>query len=180
MRARFFILGLTAVGILLIPQTVSSARRRPATLFLAILSGKEEVPRRVTPARGLAKFEVNGDGTIDFKLSVVNIENITAAHIHLGPPGVNGPIVAFLFGDAPPGGGPLEGRIADGTLMQSDLIPRANVGFNGTLPELLARMRAGGAYVNVHTNDGAAPPDTGPGDFPGGEIRGQIRPVGPP
>jgi hypothetical protein len=27
----------------------------------------------------------------------------------------------------------------------------------------------------VHTNDGVAPPDTGPGDFPGGEIRGQIR-----
>jgi hypothetical protein len=27
----------------------------------------------------------------------------------------------------------------------------------------------------VHTNDGVAPPDTGPGDFPGGEIRGQVR-----
>jgi hypothetical protein len=27
----------------------------------------------------------------------------------------------------------------------------------------------------VHTNDGVAPPNSGPGDFPGGEIRGQIR-----
>jgi hypothetical protein len=27
----------------------------------------------------------------------------------------------------------------------------------------------------VHTNDGVPPPNTGPGDFPGGEIRGQIR-----
>jgi hypothetical protein len=27
----------------------------------------------------------------------------------------------------------------------------------------------------VHTNDGVPPTDTGPGDFPGGEIRGQIR-----
>jgi hypothetical protein len=27
----------------------------------------------------------------------------------------------------------------------------------------------------VHTNDGVAPPNTGPGDFPGGEIRGQVR-----
>ena len=31
------------------------------------------------------------------------------------------------------------------------------------------------AYVNVHTNDNVAPPNTGPGDFPGGEIRGQIK-----
>jgi hypothetical protein len=34
---------------------------------------------------------------------------------------------------------------------------------------------SGNAYVNVHTNDGVARPNTGPGAFPGGEIRGQIR-----
>jgi hypothetical protein len=39
---------------------------------------------------------------------------------------------------------------------------------------LLSAIRTGGAYVNVHTDDGALPPNTGPGDFPGGEIRGQI------
>src|SRR5207249_402096 len=37
---------------------------------------------------------------------------------------------------------------------------------------------SGNAYVNVHTNDGMAPPNSGPGDFPGGEIRGQLRVVG--
>ena len=36
-------------------------------------------------------------------------------------------------------------------------------------------MDAGQAYVNVHTNDGMDPPNTGPGDFPGGEVRGDIR-----
>jgi hypothetical protein len=35
-------------------------------------------------------------------------------------------------------------------------------------------MLAGNAYVNVHTNDGVDPTNTGAGDFPGGEIRGQI------
>jgi hypothetical protein len=35
-------------------------------------------------------------------------------------------------------------------------------------------MQSGNTYVNVHTNDGVAPTNTGPGDFPGGEIRGQI------
>jgi hypothetical protein len=34
--------------------------------------------------------------------------------------------------------------------------------------------------VNVHTNDGVDPINTGAGDFPGGEIRGQIRTAGPP
>jgi hypothetical protein len=40
--------------------------------------------------------------------------------------------------------------------------------------ELRAAMEAGNTYVNVHTNDGVGETNTGPGDFPGGEIRGQI------
>jgi hypothetical protein len=32
-------------------------------------------------------------------------------------------------------------------------------------------LENGGAYVNVHTDDGVAPSNTGPGDLPGGEIR---------
>jgi hypothetical protein len=36
-------------------------------------------------------------------------------------------------------------------------------------------MRSGNAYVNVHTNDGVAPTNSGPGDFPGGEVRGQFK-----
>jgi hypothetical protein len=39
----------------------------------------------------------------------------------------------------------------------------------------LPQIGSGATYVNVHTNDGVPPPDTGPEDFPGGEIRGQIR-----
>ena len=35
-------------------------------------------------------------------------------------------------------------------------------------------LDSGNAYVNVHTNDGVDPVNTGPGDFPGGEIRAQI------
>ena len=36
-------------------------------------------------------------------------------------------------------------------------------------------MDSGLAYVNVHTNDGVGSPNSGPGDFPGGEVRGDIR-----
>ncbi|MCI0529077.1 MAG: hypothetical protein L0Y56_16700 [Nitrospira sp.] len=47
------------------------------------------------------------------------------------------------------------------------------------LSVLVAAMRNGGTYVNVHTNDRIAPANTGPGDFPGGEVRGQIQTAGP-
>ena len=45
----------------------------------------------------------------------------------------------------------------------------------GSTWRVLAAIASGATYVNVHTNDGVPPPNTGPGDFPGGEIRGQTR-----
>ena len=42
------------------------------------------------------------------------------------------------------------------------------------LADLVALLQSGNAYVNVHTNDGVDPANTGPGDFPGGEIRGNF------
>ena len=137
------------------------------------LSGAEEVPARDTNARGNALFEISDDGlTISFKLIVANIDNVVAAHIHIGAAGVNGPVVLFLYGNQPAGGGPLNGVISDGTATAANLVgPLAGQ----PLSALIAAMEAGNAYVNVHTNDGVAPTNTGPGDFPGGEIRAQIR-----
>ena len=43
-----------------------------------------------------------------------------------------------------------------------------------SVEQVWALIENGGAYVNVHTNDGVAPPGTGPGDLPGGEIRGDL------
>jgi hypothetical protein len=70
--------------------------------FVAHCKGREEVPPRDTNAQGQAIFHLNRDETaIDYKLIVANIENVVAAHIHVGPAGVNGPIVAFLHGSVP-------------------------------------------------------------------------------
>lgn len=141
------------------------------------LSGDEEVPARETPARGEASFQLSADGeSLDYRLIVANIENVVASHIHVEEAGVNGPVVAFLFGTVPPGGGRTDGVLATGTITEADLTgPLAGK----DLDDLTVAMRAGGTYVNVHTNDGVAPANTGPGDFPGGEIRGQIEPRGP-
>ena len=43
------------------------------------------------------------------------------------------------------------------------------------MSDLLEEIRAGNTYVNVHTNDGVDPPNSGPGDYRLGEIRGQLK-----
>jgi hypothetical protein len=136
------------------------------------LTGAEEVPARPTQGQGQAIFHLSDDGTsVDFKLMATNIDNVIAAHIHVGPTGVNGPVVVFLYGPAAPGGGRQTGVLSTGTFTAANLTgPLAGQ----PLSVLIEAMRSGNAYVNVHTNDGVAPTNEGPGDFPGGEIRAQI------
>lgn len=141
--------------------------------FLAPLEGIQEVPIRVTEATGIAQFQLENGGTaMSYRLIVADITNVVAAHIHLAPRGVNGGVVVFLFGPAAPGGGPSDGTIASGTFTQADFVGSlAGQAFS----VLVEAMRTGGAYVNVHTDNGVPPTNSGPGDFPGGEIRGQIK-----
>jgi hypothetical protein len=152
------------------------AQNTPTT-FVAHLDGGQEVPTRDTAGVGQAIFQLNAAGTeLRYRLIASNIENVVAAHIHLGVAGVNGPVVAFLFGNVAPAGGRTDGVLATGTITSASLTgPLAGM----SLSVLLAAMSDGGTYANVHTNDGVAPTNTGPGDFPGGEIRGQIRVAGP-
>jgi CHRD domain len=139
----------------------------------ASLAGANEIPPRDTRARGNAIFHLDADGSeLRYKLIVANIENVVQAHIHLGAPDANGPIVVFLYGLVPPGGGRVNGVLAEGVITAADFIgPLAGM----TMDDLIEAMQSDGAYVNVHTNDGVAPMNTGPGDFPGGEVRGQVK-----
>ena len=140
--------------------------------FVATLSGDQEVPARDTRAVGVATFKLSKDGTaLEFKVTVGNIHNVVASHIHCGAVGVNGPVGVTLFAGAPAGGS-VNGTLAEGTITAPD--PGNGCGWTD-LAAVLAAIESGNTYVNVHTNDGVAPPNTGPGDFPGGEIRGQIR-----
>ena len=149
----------------------ASADEYPAN-FRAHLSGDQEVPIRDTNAQGQATFKLSKDGSeLSYRLIVANIDNVVASHIHIGPQGANGPVVAFLFGSVPPAGGRSDGVLAEGTITSANLVgPLAGQ----ELSVLVEAMTTGGTYVNVHTNDGVVPTNTGPGDFPGGEVRGQI------
>lgn len=153
------------------------------------LRGDEEVFTPATPsaptpadsrAQGQAVFRVSADGNaVDFRLIASNIDNVIMAHIHCGRPGANGPIRMWLSpvigptgAPGPNGSGPHDGVLASGTFSPGGVVcPASAVGQD--MP-LLDAIRAGLTYVNVHTNDGVAPANAGPGDFPGGEIRGQL------
>lgn len=141
--------------------------------FVVHLTSDQEVPVNESRATGQAIFQLSPDGEeLHYRLIVANIENVVASHIHLAPVGVNGPVVVFLFGPAPAAGGRSNGVLAEGTITSANLIGRLG---GQPLSALIDEIEAGNAYVNVHTNDGIAPTNTGPGDIASGEIRGQIR-----
>ncbi len=155
-------IALLALALAAVPASASDFR------FVAPLSGGEEVPPVPTNGTGVATFKLSSDETeLSFRLIVANIENVTQSHIHCGPPGVNGPVVLFLYGFELIEGR-FQGVLSTGTATNSDVIPRpdsdACPGGVADLDDLIAKMRSGDAYVNVHTSQ-----------FPGGEIRGQIR-----
>jgi hypothetical protein len=168
MRKLFSVL-LLGVTVLALAAPVDAGDRN----LVAHLSARDEVPSNQSLAQGQAIFHLSADGTqLDYKLIAANIDNVVFAHIHLAPAGVNGPVVAFLFGPDAAGGGRFSGVLAQGTVTEGDLIgPLAGQPFAA----LVEAMLAGNTYVNVHTDDGIAPAGTGPGDLPAGEIRGQIR-----
>lgn len=142
----------------------------PATSFRAELSGDDEVPPVITDATGTATIDISG-AQITYTVEVNSLENPVVAHIHVAAVGANGPVRLDLCGTTlvPPC------VSGDGVLIS---------GSNGTtvgtpaisFDELVAAIRAGGAYVNVHTDDGVDPDNTGAGDMASGEIRGQLVP----
>jgi CHRD domain len=167
MRRTIVLVGMLALALMALAPSAQAGDN-----FVATLSGDQEVPPRDTQAVGVATFKLREDGAaLEFKLNVANLDNAFAAHIHCGAVGVNGPVGVTLFMGSP-AGGRVNGTLAEGTITAPDA---GNACGWTDLAAVLAAMASGATYVNVHTNDGVAPPNTGPGDFPGGEIRGQIR-----
>jgi hypothetical protein len=140
------------------------------------LKGVNEVPIVSTGATGRFRAEivdVAGGQEIDYELSFSGLGGVVAqSHIHLAQKDVNGGIVLWLCqgtSRAPAAVAastpecPQEGTVS-GTLTAASVTPVATqqIGTN-ELNEVIAAIRAGNAYVNVHS----AP-------SPGGEIRGQL------
>lgn len=135
------------------------------------LSGYAEVPTLSTDGAGSFRARVSTSSEeVKYRLSFRDTTGtVTQAHIHLGRTAVNGGIIAFLCSNLPdpPAGTPAcpaEGEVT-GTITPAGIIGPSGQGIAaGEFDELVAAIRAGAAYVNVHTTM-----------FPGGEIRGQLR-----
>jgi hypothetical protein len=147
--------------------------------FTTHLNGSNEVPPvPETRGQGQAIFQLDKSGqALSYKLIASNIENVIMAHIHMGPADGTGPVVVWLYPSTTPppalspGGGRHDGVLATGTIVASNFVgPLAG----SPMSALLDAINGGNAYVNVHTDDGVSPPNTGPGDLFPGEIRGQL------
>jgi hypothetical protein len=115
------------------------------------LTGAAEVPGPGDPdASGTALITLNqGQGEVCYELSWAGIDGtVTAAHIHVGPAGVAGPVVVPLFTDV----------ALSGTDSASGCVL-------GVSQELIKAIRHDPAsyYVNIHSSV-----------FPAGAIRGQL------
>ena len=124
--------------------------------FTAHLTGSQEVPPVPSRAQGQAVVKFR-EGLLEIKLSVTNLDDIVAAHIHCAPEGENGPVGLSLYTDGPTSG---HGILVKGSFEGPDL---GNNCEWTSLHDLAADIVAGNAYVNVHTLEN-----------PAGAIRGQL------
>jgi CHRD domain len=148
----------------------------PASLSGTTFTG--EAGAVSTVGRGSFTARVREDPLrIEYRLRYSNLEGATTlfAHIHFGQKHTVGGVSAFLCGDTNttnqiPNTCPADSGTVEGTILQADVVgPNVQGIAPGELTELIRALRAGAAYVNVHTGPG--PPPAG---WPGGEIRGQI------
>lgn len=142
-----FTLALLALGALgLLVPAISGAA---ATQLSAKLKGNEEVAGGDSNGRGEAFVSVKKPSKrkLCYALSWEKIEPPTAAHIHKGAPGTDGPIKVTLFED--PDG--LTASAAEGCVKISEKIAKK------------LRRTPEKFYANVHN-----------AEFPAGAIRGQL------
>lgn len=142
------------------PTSAFAGEQQEEERFITELTGFEEVPPvNNTSAIGVAEFKL-GQDNIMYTVNVTDIENVTAAHIHSGPVGENGPIVVTLFKEDTPTTAMTTGVLSEGNITATNLEgPMAGQ----LLSNLTSAMQNEQTYVNVHTQQN-----------PNGEIRGQI------
>jgi CHRD domain-containing protein len=154
-------------------------RERSRFSVSADLIGYQEVPALSTTAKGHFRAWIDTKAnTITYKLSYDALEGtVTQSHVHFGQKSVNGGISFFLCSNLPnpPAGTqacPMPPAEITGVITAEQVIgpgptgtpPAGGQGIEvGALAEIIAAIREGVAYANVHSTK-----------WPGGEIRGQL------
>lgn len=171
---------LAAVA-LVFGTSIAMAHDRHRNRFAADLKPTEEVPALSSTASGSFAATIDeANQIITYELKYDALEAAPAqAHIHVGQQTANGGVSVFLCGNAPtvppatvpqPPACPPGPATITGTITPANIIGPAAQGVAATtataneFAELVALIRAGVTYANVHSSK-----------FPAGEIRGQIR-----
>jgi hypothetical protein len=168
-----------AVGVLAVLAIASfaTADSGKKTVTSDPLSGYLEAAAGPISSMASGSFRATIDDdppAINYTVTYDGLEgNVTQSHIHFGQRSVSGGISAWLCGTpALPGPagtpsclqpGPHSASIT-GTIVPASVVGPTSQGIApGEFSELVAAIRAGRAYANVHSDK-----------FPAGEIRGQI------
>jgi uncharacterized repeat protein (TIGR01451 family) len=152
---------IAAVGVAAVATSCGDSTAPANKTYVANLNAAAEGGTFTSPGSGVFTFVDNGN-VIDWTLTLTNITNVTASHIHLGssvPAGTAGPVIINLFlPNRPPETGVLNGVVAAGTITNAN---------NSTvsLDSLRVLFNNGNAYANVHTTA-----------HTGGEIRDVVHP----
>jgi len=155
---------VVAVGTYAVASSGSAGKKNVTS---DTLTGYQEATPAGVSSAATGSFEAAIDDdaqTIDYTLSYDGLEApVLFAHIHFGNRFTSGGVSAFLCGGGGKPACPQSGTVT-GTITAADVIGPAAQGIApGEFGELVAAMRAGVTYANVHSTK-----------FPAGEIRGQI------
>lgn len=166
-KSLFALLVLVAAAATLVVAALATAGDGTKNFSGDPLNGYEENPDVSTVASGSFEARLSNDGTsLHYELSYSGLEGtVTASHVHFGKPAINGGVSFFLCnGPTTPPCPAAPGGTVEGDIVATDVIGPTGQGIEpGNLVEILAAMRAGHAYANVHSTK-----------WPGGEIRAQI------
>jgi CHRD domain len=167
MRRRSILLAVAVLAAGLLVASLAGASDGKKNLKSDDLTGYQENPDVSSTGTGSFTATIDDDAqTISYELSYSGLEggNALFAHIHFGKRAVNGGVSAFLCGGGDKPACPATEGTVTGLIDAADIVGPAGQGIEpGSFAELVAAMRAGHTYVNVHSPR-----------WPGGEIRAQI------
>ena len=165
------------VGACILGSAILLAQGGPSQ-FHANLKSTNEIPAVSSTAAGTFTGTLQNNGTeLAYEFEYSGLSGApTQAHIHFGQSFANGAIVYWICGSAanPPQGGTIticpqakDGKVT-GIIRPVNIVAAGTQGISaGDFTEVIAAIRDGNSYVNIHT-----------AQSPGGEARGQLRPGG--
>jgi CHRD domain len=164
------------VALFCISAVIAVAAEKEKNHLSARLNGLQEVatPTAITNGTGTFTATLNDDSTLTYTLTYSNLSSkVLQSHIHIGATKISGGVSIFLCSNlpSPPAGTPAcpddathSGTVSR-TVSAADVIGPAAQGVPaGDFADVVRAIASHVTYANVHT-----------ANFPGGEIRGQIR-----